>query len=130
MAGLACHVPVQSRGHGLLYLDMAILASRLSVDMPHAARPGLVAVDAFNLLCHVHVLRQVRRLGEIPAEIAVPSPPLHRACVADEGAPAAAGAVGRGGDAAHGMRPLLPRGCVVAVEASRVTDIARLLLRY
>ena len=53
----------------------------------------------------MHVLGQTRGLGEILAEIAVPSSPLHGPRVADKGAPAASGAVGRRRYAAHGMRP-------------------------
>ena len=129
MAGLAGHVPVGAGGRGLLDLDMTVLARRLSVDMAHAARAGLVAVNALHLLNHVHVFRDPRRFGEIPAEITVSPSSLHGPGVADKGAPASSGAVGGGRHAAHGVNAPLPRGRVVAVEASRVADIACLLLR-
>ena len=129
VAGLTGKVLMRTRSHGLLDLDVTVLACCLSVDMTHAALAGLVAVHTLHLLDYVHVFRQTRRLGEIPAEITVPPSSLHGPGMADEGAPAASGAIGRRRDAGHGVSALLPRGRVMAVQASRVADVARLLLR-
>jgi hypothetical protein len=130
MTGRAGHVLVHARLHCLFHLDMAILARGLALDMPHASRPVLVAINTYDFFRHVHVLGQARGLGEIPAEIAVPSPALHGPRVAHKGAPSAAGAIFRGRYAAHGMRAALARGRVVAIKAAGVADVARLLLRY
>ena len=128
MAGLAGHVPVNACGQRLLGLEMAVLARGLPFDVTHAARPGLVAVCALDLFRNVHVLGQACRFGEILPEVAVAPSSLHRARVAHKGAPAAASAVRGGRYAAEGVHPLLARGGIVAVEAARMADVARLLL--
>ena len=129
MAGLTGKVLVNTLCHRLFDFDMAILARCFSFDMPHAAY-GLVTIHAFDLLGNVYVLGQPRRLGEIFPEIAVAPSSLHGACVAYEGASAAARTVRRGRGAAEGVRSLFPRGRVVAVETTCMADVARLLLRY
>ena len=93
MAGFAGKVLVHADCHGLLHLDMAVLARGLALDMAHAFGPGLVAVGALDLLCHMHIFGQARRLGEILAQITVAPSSLHGAGMANKGAPAAAGAV-------------------------------------
>lgn len=106
---------------------MAILARGFSFDMPHAA-DSLMAIHTFNFFRSMHIFGQTRGLGEIFPEIAVASSPLHGACVTDERAPSATGAICRRRRAAEDMRSLLARGCVVAIETTGVANIAGLLL--
>jgi hypothetical protein len=96
--------------------------------MAHAAGTGLVTVNALDLFRDVHVLWQTRWFGKVFSEIAVASSPLHRAGMADKGAPPSAGTVWRWRRAAERVAPTLARGRVVAVEAAGMTDVARLLL--
>lgn len=128
MARLACDVFVDARGHRLFNLDVAVLANRFPLDMPHASGPGLVAVRAFELFPDMHVFGQPGGFGEFLAEITVSPSSFHRPRVAHKGAPAAARAVrGRRG-LAERVTAALAGGRVVTVKAARMADIARLLL--
>ena len=127
MTSLAGHAFVNARCHGLLDLDMAILARRLALDMAHTA-DALMTVNALDLLRNMNIFRKARGLGELFSEVAVSPPPFHGPRMAHERAPAPARAVGRRRRLAERMTAALPRGRIVAVEASGVTDIARLLL--
>ena len=129
MAGFAGKLLMHARGQGLFDFDVAILAGGFALDVPHAARPGLVTVYTLDLFGNVHVLRQSRGLGEICSEIAVSSSPLHGSRVAYERAPSSAAAVCRGRRAAEGVHSFLTRGCIVAVKTACMADVASLLFR-
>ena len=129
MTGLAGYVLVHALCHRLLDLGMAVLAGRPALDVAHASGTGLVAIDACHLLLHVNVFGKPRGLRKFLAQIAVAAPPLHGACVADEGAPAVARAVLRRWGSAEGMTSPFDRRRVVTVEASRVAEIAGFLFR-
>jgi hypothetical protein len=127
MTSLAGHAFVNARRHGLLDLNMAILAYRLALDMAHTA-DALMTVNALDLLRNMNIFRKARGLGELFSEVAVSPPPFHGPRMAHERAPASARAVCGRRRLAERMTAALPRGRVVAVETSGVTDIARLLL--
>src|SRR3990172_11787745 len=97
MTGLTRNFFMNARGHCLLDFGVAILAGSSALYMTHAALAGLVAIYAFDLFADVNVLGKSRRLGEFFSEITVASSALNGSRVADEGAPAAAGAVRRRG---------------------------------
>ena len=127
MTGGTDKILMNARCHCLLDFDVAVLAPGLAFDMPHAARPGLVAVDAYDLLRHMNVLGQARGFGIVLPEVAVPPAPFHGSRVADERAPASPAAVRRWRCPAEGVAPALPGGRVVAIEAARMADVACLL---
>ena len=128
MAGFTRQIFVRAHCHGLLDLDMTILARCLAFDMPHAPGTVLMALRAFDLLRNVHILGQTCGLGEVFAEVAVPSSSLHRPRVTNKGAPAPAGAIRRRRYAFECMHSLLARGRIVAVKTTHVAKIACLLL--
>ena len=88
-----------------------------------------MAIYARHLLLHMDVFGKPRRLGEIPAQVAVAPPAFHGPGVADEGAPAGSGAVHRRRDTAEGVRAPLTGRRIVTVEAACVAEVAGLLLR-
>ena len=93
MACLASHVLVRARCRCLLDLEVAILTRCISLEVPHASGPGLMALGTLDLFGDMHILRQTCRLGEFLAKVAVASSSLNRTSVANERAPAAAAAV-------------------------------------
>jgi len=107
---------------------MTILTRCPSLGMTHPIGPGLVAVNALDLLRYMHILGQAGGLGEFPAKVAVTSSPLHRSRVTHKGAPAPAGAIRRRRHAFECMHPLLTRGRIVTVKTTRMAKIACLLL--
>jgi len=130
MACLAGYVLMHARDQGLLHFDVAVLARGHSLYMAHAARAGLMAVNAFQLDSHMRVLRQTRRLGKFLPEIAIAAPAFHGTCMAHKGAPAAAGAVRRRRCPRERVASSLPRWRIVAVKTAGMADIARLLFGY
>src|SRR5574340_1228247 len=105
MACLARQVLMHALCHCNFNLKMAILAGRPAFDVAHPRRTGLMAVNTFELLFYMHILRQTSRFRQFLAEIAVPAPAFHGACMANECASTPACAVHRRRDAAHGMGP-------------------------
>lgn len=128
MAGFTHEIFMRAHCHGLLDLQVTVLARCLAFDMPHASRPVLMAFRALDLLRNMHILGQARRLGEVFAEIAVPSSSLHRSRMTNKGAPAPAGAIRRRRYAFECMHPLLARGRIVAIKTTHMANIACLLL--
>jgi len=127
MTGLTRDFFMNARGHCLLDFGVAILAGSSALDMTHAALAGLVAIYAFDLFADVNVLGKSRRLGEFFSEITVASSALHGSRVADEGAPAAAGAVRRRRRAAESMTAALTRRRIVTIQTACMADVAYLL---
>jgi hypothetical protein len=130
MARLASHVLMDACRHGLFNLNVTVLAGGFALDVSHAFRPGLVAVSASDLFDHMYVFGQSRRLGEFLAEVTVPTSPLHGPGMAHKGAPPSAAAARCWRYPSEGMHSLLARGCIVAVKAARMADIACLLLGH